>query len=85
MLAYLQATEENKAIEELLSIPGFAASFREAQSHTQEQANLSSNNHKVDTVGDNSSYLVAEDSEVWQAYLAVEQKWEEVFRRLATW
>ncbi len=28
-LAYLHKTEESKAIEELLSIPGFAASFRE--------------------------------------------------------
>ncbi len=31
----------------------------------------------------NSSSEIPQDSEVWKAYLAVEQKWEEVFRRLA--
>ncbi|MCL1466674.1 hypothetical protein [Argonema galeatum] len=56
----------------------------------QTQTNLSSDNrvdHNIpshkDTTEDNSSTLVAEDAEVWKAYLAVEQRWEEVFRRLA--
>ncbi|QSJ15822.1 hypothetical protein JYQ62_29100 [Nostoc sp. UHCC 0702] len=69
-LAYLQETAENEVKEKLLSIPGFAAV-------------LSETNNSKDKVGDNTSNLVAEDAEVWQAYLASKQKWQEVYRRLA--
>lgn len=37
-LAYLHRTEETQAKKELLSIPGFAASFREMQPEGQEEA-----------------------------------------------
>lgn len=69
-LAYLQETGENEIQEKLLNIPGFASS-------------LSETNNSKEKVGDTQSNLIAEDAEVWQAYLAVEQQWEEVFRRLA--
>ncbi|MBD2210828.1 hypothetical protein H6G27_13185 [Nostoc linckia FACHB-104] len=69
-LAYLQETAETKVTEELLSIPGFAASFLETE-NSKEQ------------LGDTTSNQIAEDDEVWQAYLASEKKWEEVYRRLA--
>ncbi|MBD2774553.1 hypothetical protein [Iningainema tapete] len=83
-LAYQQGREAKEVTEELLTIPGFAASYHEAvQPNGQEQATLSSQNNQASTPEENSSPVIAEDEEVWQAYLAVEQKWEEVFRRLA--
>ncbi|OUL37560.1 hypothetical protein BV372_00930 [Nostoc sp. T09] len=69
-LAYLQATAENQVSEELLSIPGFAASFRETENSKEK-------------LGDTTLNVTAEDDEVWQAYLASEKKWQEVYRRLA--
>lgn len=69
-LTYLQETAENEVTEKLLSIPAFAASFR-ATENSKEQ------------LGDVTSNQIAEDDEVWQAYLASEKKWEEVYRRLA--
>ncbi|MFN6566512.1 hypothetical protein [Dendronalium sp. ChiSLP03b] len=53
-----------------MSIPGLAAS-------------LSETNNSKDKVGDTASNLIAEDAEVWQAYLASKQKWQEVYRRFA--
>ncbi|MBW4559609.1 MAG: hypothetical protein KME32_00375 [Mojavia pulchra JT2-VF2] len=69
-LAYLQETTENHVKEELMSIPGFAASF-----HNTEKSQ--------DKLEETASNQFAEDAEVWQAYLASEKKWEEVYRRLA--
>jgi hypothetical protein len=71
IIAYLQKTEESEATEKLLlNIPDFAASFREMEQSEDKLENTASNQ-------------IATDEEVWQAYLAVEKKWEEVFRRLA--
>lgn len=70
-LAYLQETEEKEVTEKvLLNIPDLAQSFREID-------------QKEDKLENTSSNQIASDEEVWQAYLAVEKKWEEVFRRLA--
>jgi hypothetical protein len=70
-LAYLQETEENEVTEKvLLNIPDFAQSFREIEQNEGKLENTASNQ-------------IASDEDVWQAYLAVEKKWEEVFRRLA--
>jgi hypothetical protein len=70
-LAYLQQTEESEATEKLLlNIPAFAESFREMEQSEDKLENTTSNQ-------------IASDEEVWQAYLVVEKKWEEVFRRLA--
>ncbi|MGV0105889.1 DUF2281 domain-containing protein [Nostoc sp. DSM 114160] len=70
-LAYLQETEENEVTEKvLLNIPDFAQSFREIEQNEDKLENTASNR-------------VASDEEVWQAYLAVEKKWEEVFLQLA--
>jgi hypothetical protein len=71
IIAYLQKTEESEATEKLLlNIPDFAESCRE----------LEQNEDKLETTASNS---IASDQEVWQAYLVVENKWEEVFHRLA--
>ncbi|MCF2147431.1 hypothetical protein IQ276_013590 [Desmonostoc muscorum LEGE 12446] len=71
ILAYLQKTQENEATEKLLlNIPDFAEYFRE----------IEQNEHKLENTASNQ---IASDEEVWQAYLVVEKKWEEVFRRLA--
>lgn len=71
ILAYLQETEESEATEKLLlNIPDFAEYFREMEKSEDKLENTASNH-------------IASDEEVWQAYLAVEKKWEEVFRRLA--
>jgi hypothetical protein len=69
-LAYLQETAENKVTDELLTIPGFVASFRETENSKEK-------------LGDTTLNQIAEDDEVWQAYLASEKKWEEVYHRLA--
>jgi hypothetical protein len=70
-LAYLQETEEKEVTEKvLLNIPDFAQSFREIEQNEDKLENTASNQ-------------IASDEEVWQTYLAVEKKWEEVFRRLA--
>jgi hypothetical protein len=70
-LAYLQETEEKEVTEKvLLNIPDFAQSFREIE-------------QKEDKLENTPSNQIASDEEVLQAYLAVEKKWEEVFRRLA--
>ncbi|WP_445630683.1 hypothetical protein [Nostoc sp. DSM 114167] len=70
-LAYLQETEENEVTEKvLLNIPDFAQSFREIEQNEDKLENTASNQ-------------IASDEEVWQAYLAVEKKWEEVFLQLA--
>ncbi|QLE55374.1 hypothetical protein [Nostoc sp. TCL26-01] len=37
----------------------------------------------VGEIENNTSHLIADDAEVWEAYLKTEQKWEEVYRRLA--
>jgi hypothetical protein len=67
-----------------LTIPGFAACFDETvQPEGHEEMNLSSENSIDDAFSNNSPNQIAQDAEVWQAYLAIEQKWEEVFRRLA--
>jgi hypothetical protein len=34
-------------------------------------------------LGNNSPNQIAQDAEVGQAYLAIKQKWEELFRHLA--
>lgn len=86
ILAYLQETEENKATQELSSIPGLAASFR-----AQEQATMKSNNNKVeeriqdlqDKMTDKGVNLTAEDLEGLRSYLVTKPQWEEVYRRLA--
>jgi hypothetical protein len=71
IIAYLQKTEESEATEKLLlNIPDFAASLGEMEQSEDKLENTASNQ-------------IASDEEVWQAYLAVEKKWEEVFRRLA--
>ncbi|MEH2048494.1 hypothetical protein [Nostoc sp.] len=71
MIAYLQKTEESEATEKLLlNIPDFAEYFREIEQKEDELQNTPSNQ-------------IASDEEVLQAYLAVEKKWEEVFRHLA--
>ena len=71
IIAYLQKTEQSEATEILLlNIPDFAEYFREIKQNEDELENTASNQ-------------IASDEEVWQAYLAVEKKWEEVFRRLA--
>ncbi|WP_017315937.1 hypothetical protein [Mastigocladopsis repens] len=83
-LAYLQGREENQAKQELLTIPGFAASFREiVQPEEKEQANLSKDNDLVPALGDNSLNQISQDAEVWQAYLASKKRWQEVSHRLA--
>jgi len=70
MIAYLQKTEESEATEKLLlNIPDFAEYFREIEQNEDELQNTPSK--------------IASDEEVLQAYLAVEKKWEEVFRHLA--
>lgn len=69
-LTYLQETEEKEVTEKLLSIPGFAASFRETE-------------NSKDKLWDNTSNQIATDNEVWDAYLISEKKREEVYRRLA--
>jgi hypothetical protein len=69
-LTYLQETAASEVTEELLSIPGFAASFSKTEDSKEK-------------LGDTTSDGIAEDDEVWQAYLASEKKWEEVYRRLA--
>ncbi|MBD2519070.1 hypothetical protein H6G93_29745 [Nostoc sp. FACHB-973] len=71
ILAYLQKTQESEATEKLLlNIPDFAEFFREIEENEDKLENTASNQ-------------IASDEEVWQAYLVVEKKWEEVFRRLA--
>ncbi|MBN3958987.1 hypothetical protein [Nostoc sp. NMS8] len=71
MIAYLQKTEESEATEKLLlNIPDFAEYFREIEQNEEELQNTPSNQ-------------IASDEEVLQAYLAVEKKWEDVFRHLA--
>ncbi len=71
IITYLQQTEESEATEKLLlNIPDFAKSFREMEQSEDQLENTTSNQ-------------IASDEEVWQAYLVVEKKWEEVFRRLA--
>lgn len=71
MIAYLQKTEESEATEKLLlNIPDFAEFFREIEQNEVRLENTASNE-------------IVSDEEVWKAYLAVEKKWEEVFRRLA--
>jgi hypothetical protein len=70
-LTYLQETEEKEVTEKvLLNISDFAQSFRE----------IEQKEHKLENTASNQ---LASDEEVWQAYLAVEKKWDEVFRRLA--
>ncbi|MBD2244844.1 hypothetical protein [Nostoc sp. FACHB-888] len=70
-LAYLQETQEKEVTEKvLLNIPNFPQSFREIEQNEDKLENIASNQ-------------IASDEEVWQAYLAVEKKWEEVFQRLA--
>ncbi|WP_375506012.1 hypothetical protein [uncultured Nostoc sp.] len=70
-LAYLQETQENEVTEKvLLNIPDFAQSFREIEQNEDKLENTASNQ-------------LASDEEVWQAYLASKQKWQEVYRRLA--
>ncbi|MFN6482859.1 MULTISPECIES: hypothetical protein [unclassified Nostoc] len=70
-LAYLQETEENEVTEKLLlNIPDFAKFLREIEQNEDKLENTASNQ-------------IASDEEVWQAYLAVEKKWEEVFLQLA--
>ena len=71
IIAYLQKTEESEATEKLLlNIPGFAESLGEMEQSEDKLENTALNQ-------------IASDEEVWEAYLAVEKKWEEVFRRLA--
>ncbi|MEH2074975.1 MAG: hypothetical protein V7K57_11375 [Nostoc sp.] len=71
MIAYLQKTEESEATEKLLlNIPNFAEFFREIE---QDEDKLEST----------ASIQIASDEEVWQAYLASKQKWQEVYCRLA--
>ncbi|MEH2125486.1 hypothetical protein [Nostoc sp.] len=71
ILAYLQKIEENEATEKiLLNIPDFAKFLREIEQNEDKLENTASNQ-------------IASDEEVWQAYLAVEKKWEEVFIQLA--
>ncbi|MEH2447671.1 MAG: hypothetical protein V7K18_18400 [Nostoc sp.] len=70
-LAYLQETEENEVTEKLLlNIPDFAEYFREIEQNEDKLENTASNQ-------------IASDEEVWKAYLASKQKWQEVYRRLA--
>ncbi|WP_375471744.1 hypothetical protein [uncultured Nostoc sp.] len=70
-LTYLQETEENEVTEKLLlNIPDFAKYLREIEQSEDKLENTPSNQ-------------IASDEEVWQAYLASKQKWEEVYRRLA--
>jgi transcription antitermination factor NusA-like protein len=71
IIAYLQKIEENEATEKiLLNIPDFAKFLREIEQNEDKLENTVSNQ-------------IALDEEVWQAYLAVEKKWEEVFIQLA--
>lgn len=71
ILAYLQETEKSEVTEKLfLNIPGFSEYLPETEKSEDKLENTTSSQ-------------IASDEEVWQAYLAVEQKWEEVFRRLA--
>ncbi|ODH00144.1 hypothetical protein A4S05_34570 [Nostoc sp. KVJ20] len=71
IIAYLQKTEENEVTEKvLLNIPDFAQFFREIE-------------QKEDKLENTASNQIASDEEVWQAYLASKQKWQEVYRRLA--
>ncbi|MBN3941401.1 MAG: hypothetical protein V7L21_24365 [Nostoc sp.] len=71
IIAYLQKTEENEATEKiLLNIPDFAKYLREIEQNEDKLENTASNH-------------IASDEEVWQTYLAVEKKWEEVFLQLA--
>lgn len=71
IIAYLQKIEENEATEKLLlNNPDFAEYFREIEQNEDKLENTDSNQ-------------IASDEEVLQAYLVVEKKWEEVFRRLA--
>ncbi|PHM10418.1 hypothetical protein [Nostoc sp. 'Peltigera malacea cyanobiont' DB3992] len=71
IIAYLQKIEESEATEKiLLNIPDFAEYFREIEQNEDKLENTASNQ-------------IASDEEAWQAYLAVEKKWEEVFIQLA--
>ncbi|MEH2259244.1 hypothetical protein [Nostoc sp.] len=71
IIAYLQKTEENEATEKiLLNIPDFAEYFRKIEQNEDKVENTASNQ-------------IASNEEVWQTYLAVEKKWEEVFLQLA--
>ncbi|AVH70274.1 hypothetical protein [Nostoc sp. 'Lobaria pulmonaria (5183) cyanobiont'] len=71
IIAYLQKIEENEASEKiLLNIPDFAKYLREIAQNEDKLENTASNH-------------IASDEEVWQAYLAVEKEWEEVFLKLA--
>ncbi|MDZ7950130.1 hypothetical protein [Nostoc sp. DedQUE09] len=71
IIAYLQKIEQNEAIDKiLLNIPDFAKYLREIEQNEDKLENTASNQ-------------IASDEEVWQAYLAVEKKWEEVFLQLA--
>ncbi len=70
-LAYLQETEEKEVTEKiLLNIPDFAEFFHDIEQNEDKLENTASNQ-------------LASDEEVWQAYLASKQKWQEVYRRLA--
>lgn len=71
IIAYLQKIESSEATEKLLlNIPDFAEYFRKIEQNEGELQNTPSNQ-------------IASDEEVWQAYLASKQKWQEVYRRLA--
>lgn len=71
IIAYLEKTEESEATEKLLlNIADFAEYFREIEQTEDKLENTTSNQ-------------IASDEEVWQAYLASKQKWQEVYRRLA--
>ena len=62
-----------------------------ASESEQIEAGVSSCNNDIeermqvikDAMADRGLFLSAEDIEGFQAYLATEQKWEEVYRRLA--
>ncbi|MFN6517801.1 MAG: hypothetical protein RMY29_025405 [Nostoc sp. CreGUA01] len=71
IIAYLHKTQESEVIEKLLlNLPDFTESLGEIEQNEEKLENTASNQ-------------IASDEEVWQAYLVVEKKWEEVFRRLA--
>lgn len=68
LLSHLQAADEDE-LTKLQNIPGFTAALEKIEN--QEQ------------VENTNSTQIANDEEVWEAYLEIEKQWEEVFYRLA--
>lgn len=54
-----------------------------ASQNEQKEAEISISDETKNAIAHNAAPLIADDTEVWQAYLASKKQWQEVYRRLA--